>query len=124
MAADPRASSLPQARFSHHSQPSGNHPGGLKSPGGRSGDTILVVDAANGALAGLAAPILGRFGFRAIEEVGAADDGSVNVNCGAGLLEGHGRIGPDFISDAGGDFRTVELAVAGGALDSDWDSQS
>ena len=76
------------------------------------GDTILVVDAANGALAGLAAPILERFGFRALEEVGAADDGSVNVNCGAGLLEGHGRIGPDFISDAGGDFRTIELAQA------------
>jgi phosphoglucosamine mutase len=75
-------------------------------------DTLLVADLANGALVGLAKEILERFGFRYIEEVGAAKDGSVNVNCGAALLEGCREIGSDFVSPEGRDFRNVELTQA------------
>lgn len=72
-------------------------------------DTVLIIDSANGALAGIAKDVFERFGFRYIEEVGAATDGSVNINCGAALLEGHSEVGSDYISDTGVDFRTVDL---------------
>ena len=75
-------------------------------------DTLLVIDSANGAFTELAGPIMRGFGFRIVEEVGNARDGEVNVNCGAALLEGQSFIGPDFISDAGADFRTVDLLQA------------
>ena len=76
------------------------------------GDTLLVVDCANGALAELARPVFQNYGFGDIVMTGVAADASVNANCGAGLLEGHERIGPDFISNAGVDFRTAEIIQA------------
>ncbi len=76
------------------------------------GDTLLVVDCANGALAEPARPVFQSYGFGDIVMTGIAADGSVNANCGAGMLEGQERIGPDFISNAGVDFRTVDIFQA------------
>ena len=80
--------------------------------GGAFGNTMLVVDCSNGALARLAPGALQGLGFGDVEAVGCSLSARINDNCGAGLLEGHGVIGPDFVSDAGGDFRSVELIQA------------
>ena len=80
--------------------------------GGAFGSTMLVVDCSNGALAEFAPGVLNELGFGDVEAVGCSLTNRINDNCGAGLLEGHGLIGQDFVSDAGGDFRTVELIQA------------
>jgi phosphoglucosamine mutase len=84
----------------------------LVPSGGDFSDTLLVVDCANGALSELAGPVFQGYGFGEIVMTGAAPGGAVNAGCGAGLLEGHGRIDAEYISPAGADFRKVELIQA------------
>lgn len=75
-------------------------------------DIVLVIDAANGAVSPVATEIFEPFGFRYLELVSADIEGAINDRCGAGILEGHGVISADFVSDAGGDFRDVPLVQA------------
>lgn len=65
-------------------------------------ETALVVDAAHGAMAGLAAPVFSELGFFRVAETAGEQNGDVNRDSGVAFLEGVREIsGQRFDTDAG-----------------------
>ncbi|MBI4664890.1 MAG: hypothetical protein HY751_00625 [Nitrospinae bacterium] len=63
--------------------------------------TILVVDCANGAFSGIAAPVFEKAGFGKVVEANASLDGNINLRSGVADIEGLHEITPEMLEPKG-----------------------